>query len=63
MIDIHAVIRFLSEYTGPEIKIMEVCGTHTAAIFTGGIRSFLSPPHSSRFRPWLPSLRDSLFLY
>ena len=43
MIDIHAVIRFLSEYTGPEIKIMEVCGTHTAAIFTGGIRSFLSP--------------------
>lgn len=43
MIDIHDVIRYLTEYTGPDVKIMEVCGTHTAAIFTGGIRSFLSP--------------------
>ena len=34
---------FLHNYDGPELRIMEVCGTHTAAIFKNGIRSFLSP--------------------
>jgi len=33
----------LSKYNGKEIKIMEVCGTHTASIFSSGIRSLLSP--------------------
>ncbi|MBK5247703.1 MAG: hydrogenase formation protein HypD, partial [Peptostreptococcaceae bacterium] len=31
------------EYNGPEIKLMEVCGTHTASIFKSGIRSLISP--------------------
>lgn len=40
---IEDIIKYLKEYDGPEIKIMEVCGTHTAAIFKGGIRSLISP--------------------
>ena len=33
----------LRNYDGRELKIMEVCGTHTASIFKNGIRSLLSP--------------------
>lgn len=33
---------FLANYDGPEIHIMEVCGSHTAAIFKNGIRGMLS---------------------
>ena len=33
---------FLKNYDGPDIKIMEVCGTHTAAIMHLGIPSMLS---------------------
>lgn len=33
---------FLSSYDGPEINIMEVCGSHTAAISKNGIRGMLS---------------------
>jgi hydrogenase expression/formation protein HypD len=36
-------IRFLREYDGPEVRIMEVCGTHTAAISKNGLRRLLSP--------------------
>ena len=41
--NIQDVIRYLKEYDGPEIKLMEVCGTHTASIFKSGIRSLISP--------------------
>jgi len=34
---------YLQRYDGPALRLMEVCGTHTAAIFKSGIRSFLSP--------------------
>lgn len=34
---------YLKEYDGPEVRIMEVCGSHTAAISKNGIRSMLSP--------------------
>lgn len=34
---------FLKEYDGPEICIMEVCGSHTGAISKNGIRGMLSP--------------------
>lgn len=34
---------YLSGYDGPDIRIMEVCGSHTAAISKNGIRSILSP--------------------
>ncbi len=33
----------LMNYDGEAIKIMEVCGTHTASIFKHGIRSLISP--------------------
>jgi len=34
---------YLKNYDGPALRIMEVCGTHTVAIYKSGIRSFLSP--------------------
>lgn len=33
----------LKSYKGRKIKIMEVCGTHTASIFKAGIRTLLPP--------------------
>lgn len=33
----------LANYDGPDINIMEVCGSHTAAISKNGIRGMLSP--------------------
>jgi len=33
---------FLKEYDGPDVNIMEVCGSHTAAIAREGIRSMVS---------------------
>lgn len=41
--NVEQVIRELKEYDGPEVKIMEVCGTHTASIFKSGVRSLISP--------------------
>lgn len=40
---IEKTAEFLKNYGGPQVRIMEVCGTHTAAIFNSGIRSILSP--------------------
>lgn len=37
------VIDALKIYDGEPVKIMEVCGTHTASIFKNGIRSIISP--------------------
>lgn len=42
MIDIQNIKNFLKEYNGNEIRIMEVCGSHTAAISKYGIESLLS---------------------
>jgi len=41
--DVNQAIDFLKKYDGPQIKLMEVCGTHTSAIAKSGIRSILSP--------------------
>ena len=41
--EIQQIIQELKEYNGPAIKIMEVCGTHTASIFKSGVRSLISP--------------------
>jgi hydrogenase expression/formation protein HypD len=41
--DLSKVINYLSNYDGEPIKIMEVCGSHTAAIKKSGIKSLLSP--------------------
>lgn len=40
--EIREVIDYLKSYDGPPLKIMEVCGTHTGAIFKSGIRSLIS---------------------
>lgn len=36
------IIDLLKDYKGPDVYLMEVCGSHTAAIQKAGIRSFLS---------------------
>lgn len=41
--NIREKVDYLTNYDGEPIKIMEVCGTHTAGIFKSGIRTFLSP--------------------
>ena len=41
--DTEDMLTFLKTYNGPELKIMEVCGTHTSAIFKSGIRGVISP--------------------
>lgn len=40
---IQEVIDELKSYDGKQVKIMEVCGTHTSSIFKNGIRSMISP--------------------
>ena len=40
--EIQDIIQYLKDYDGPKIKLMEVCGTHTASIFKSGIRSLIS---------------------
>lgn len=41
--EIKEVIDYLKCYDGRPLKLMEVCGTHTAAIFRNGIRDLISP--------------------
>ncbi len=41
--ELDRIIRELKEYDGEEVRLMEVCGTHTAAISENGIPSMLSP--------------------
>lgn len=40
--DIKDIIEFLGKYDGRELRLMEVCGTHTASIRENGIPSLLS---------------------
>jgi hydrogenase expression/formation protein HypD len=42
-IPIRDKIEYLRNYNGRRLRLMEVCGTHTAGIFKSGIRSLLSP--------------------
>lgn len=42
MKSIYDVLKYLKEYEGQDIKIMEVCGTHTDSILKNGIRSLIS---------------------
>lgn len=42
-LDIKKIANELKSYDGEEIRIMEVCGTHTSAISENGIPSMLSP--------------------
>ena len=41
--EIRDIIDYLKAYDGRPLKLMEVCGTHTAAIFKNGIRQLISP--------------------
>lgn len=36
------IIEFLKSYNGPVVRLMEICGSHTAAIASSGIRTLLS---------------------
>ena len=40
--DVEGIKTYLKNYAGPRIRIMEVCGSHTAAIEKNGIRGLLS---------------------
>lgn len=40
---LQAITNAVRNYSGRELRLMEVCGTHTAAIAEAGIRSLLSP--------------------
>ena len=40
---LNTIVKELKEYDGEEVRIMEVCGTHTAAISENGIPAMLSP--------------------
>ena len=40
--DISYIKQYLKEYDGPKLRLMEVCGTHTASIAKNGIKSMLS---------------------
>ncbi|MBQ6401268.1 MAG: hydrogenase formation protein HypD [Firmicutes bacterium] len=41
--ELEKIIDYLKSYDGRPLKLMEVCGTHTAAIFKNGIRELISP--------------------
>jgi hydrogenase expression/formation protein HypD len=43
MDSIQEKLSYLREYDGRPLRLMEVCGTHTAGIFRSGLRSVLSP--------------------
>ena len=43
MTDFNSIKNFLRYYSGKEISLMEVCGTHTSVIAKAGIHSMLSP--------------------
>lgn len=43
MLTLDAIKQYLKNYDGPEMNIMEVCGSHTAAIAKNGIPGMLSP--------------------
>lgn len=40
-LDKRQIVEELRRYDGPPVRIMEVCGTHTASIFRSGVRSIL----------------------
>ena len=40
--DLKDIVKELKEYDGPQVRLMEVCGTHTAAISENGIPSGMS---------------------
>ena len=40
--NLEEIKKYLKEYNGPELKIMEVCGSHTGAIAKNGIPGLLS---------------------
>lgn len=43
MVDLDFIKEYLKKYDGPEMNIMEVCGSHSGAIAKNGIPGLLSP--------------------
>ena len=54
--------RALTDYHGPPLTFMEICGTHTAAISKNGIPHFVAP-YSPDQRSGLPGVRQRISLY
>ena len=52
--DIQALTTFLRNYQGRPLRLMEVCGTHTAALQQTGIRQLLPPPVTMLSGPGCP---------
>lgn len=52
--DVEGIKTYLKNYAGPRIRIMEVCGSHTAAIEKNGIRGLLSDQISLISGPGCP---------
>jgi len=59
---LEAIKKELGEYEGKNIKIMEVCGTHTSSILRTGSEA-LSPSYTAYFGTGLPCMRDGLILH
>ena len=51
---LRTITSYLKSYDGPELRIMEVCGSHTGAIAKYGIPQLLSG---------LPGLRGTVCIY
>jgi hydrogenase maturation factor len=47
-------VKYLFEYDGRPLRLMEVCGSHTAGLFAAGIRGFLSSKISLISGPGCP---------
>ena len=60
---IEQIVDYLKSYDGRELKIMEVCGTHTASIFKNGIRSLISPKIRLISRAGMSCMRDADCIY
>jgi len=54
MKSIEQCIQTIKAYSGPSIRLMEVCGTHTHSIFEHGIHDLLSPQISLISGPGCP---------
>lgn len=52
--NLEEIKKYLAEYDGPQMRIMEVCGSHTAAIAKNGIPEMLSPKISLVSGPGCP---------
>ena len=56
--NIDNVINYLKSYNNKDIKLMEICGTHTASIAENAIQSIIS----DKIRSGMPRLRNGFII-